>query len=126
MTPEQHFWVLKQHHEVKDEMYFIQVACTFELDGNELIRLFEDAKKAGYEKRVAREIVLAAYHIVPYEEYLRCYVLSGDTRWRMLRSSEIASDVGSVSSVASGVVAESFATKDGAALDAVSSENGSP
>lgn len=108
MTPDQHFRSLKHSHEVTIEMYLIQIACTFELNGNDLIQLYYDARAANYTKEVAREIVLADYHIIPYEEYLRCYVLSGTTKWRLRTSA-----VGSASAVASEDAPDASASKDG-------------
>lgn len=88
MTPDQHFWALKQNHEVSDETYYIQLAATFELNSLDLIHLFEDAKAAGYNKNDARTIVLAQYNIIPYETYLRCYVLSGTGNFRLKTSGD--------------------------------------
>lgn len=108
MTPEQHCMVLTQNHTEHVTAYITRLCNLLgRTEAEDLIALYWTARKNKYDHDTARTIVLVTMNLLPYEDYLRCYVLKSSSPFSLI------CDHGLVSDVPSGTAPVSSDTKDG-------------
>ena len=91
MTPDKHCLTLKQTHTEHMEAYVLRLCKLLgRTDAEDILALYWHARGNKYDHDTARTLVLVYMNLIPYEAYLRCYVLSGTSPFTL--NYELGSD----------------------------------